>query len=169
LKLLVDSFLSKLLNFESFLFNIASCCLSLNYLTAFCCIYHRICSNTLIFALWYFSLFKLKVFSNRLPLVCLSFHVMKVIAHRLPCLHSRSFTPFQEVRYFLDPFLHLPFVYVPCTHQFDSFLDWEGYHWDFSSSRSSPHHSQFPPLLQLLPMHFSRYILLIIIIISLKL
>jgi len=45
---------------------------------------HSICSNNLFFALQYFSLFKLKVFSNKLSLVCLSFHVMKVIPDRLP-------------------------------------------------------------------------------------
>jgi len=93
--------------------------------------YRSIRSYTLFSALRYFSLFKLKVFSNRVPLVCFSFHLPYVITNRLPCFHSRhfSFTLFQEVSYFpwsvltfqdnfLDPFLYLPFVYkAPCSHQ----------------------------------------------------
>jgi len=45
--------------------------------------YHSIHSNTLFFALQYFHFSKLKVFSNRLPLVCLSFRVMQVIPQQV--------------------------------------------------------------------------------------
>jgi len=91
-----------------------------------------------IFAIRYFLLFKLKVFSNRLPLVCLTFHVQ--VSHSKEAAVF-SFLPFQFYplpreqlfslirsslsRNFFDPFLYLPFVYKQFS--IDSFLDWEGH------------------------------------------
>jgi len=39
-------------------------------------IYHSVCLNTLLFTIRYFSVFKFKLFSKMLRIVCLSFHVM---------------------------------------------------------------------------------------------
>jgi len=78
--------------------------------------YHTICSNPLFFAIQYFSLYKLKVFSNRLPLVCLTFLVnvnhfewltlqfFTLLMSSFLLLLSRLFqlTLFNEVRKFLN-------------------------------------------------------------------
>jgi len=99
---------------------------------------------------WY-SLIKLKVFSKATtPLVCLPCNV----THSKQAALMFSFLPFQfnlfyEVRKFLDLFLYLPLVYInplfPINKQFsiDSFLDWEGHHWDSRSTRSSHHPHKF--------------------------
>jgi len=74
-----------------------------------------------------------------------------------------QFTLFQEVRYllicFFDMFFFIflkPLMYVAINKQFsfDSFLDWEGYHWDICSTC---HRSQFPPLVLLLQTHLTCY------------
>jgi len=78
--------------------------------------YHTICSNPLFFAIQYFSLYKLKVFSNRLPLVCLTFlgnvnhfewltlQFFTLLMSSFLLLLSRLFqlTLFNEVRKFLN-------------------------------------------------------------------
>jgi len=108
-------------------------------------------SFTLFFALWYFSLFKLKVISNRLPWFSFLSPFHSKFTKTGCYFHSRIyfppiFYPLQEVQYFLirspwsdhlDPISH-SFVYIkhhlPINKQFsiDSFLDWEGLHWDLA-------------------------------------
>jgi len=61
-----------------------------------------------------------------------------------PALYSSQYsTLFQEVQYFLIRSLfYLLYIkhHFPLNKQFsiDSFLDWEGLHWDFSSTVTSP-------------------------------
>jgi len=98
----------------------------------------------------YFSLLEFKVVSNRMTL----FISLPSVIVRSPKDAATFFTPaavisrqyftlFWEVRYFLDPIPPL-LLYIkpplPINKQFsiDSFLDWEGLHWDFSSTLRSP-------------------------------
>jgi len=101
-----------------------------------------ICSNTPFFVLRYFSLFKLKVFSNRLLLV-LSFLPFNVSHSKsLPLF---SFLPFQFyslprnlifllIRFFIYILYIKPLVSINKQFSSDSFLGWAGHLWDFHLS-----------------------------------
>jgi len=115
--------------------------------------YGSACSFTLFFALQYFSLFKLKVILNRLPLFSIPFFLSKVSLPGCRCSHSRSFIPANilpsSMRSDISSSYHLDlippsFLYIkhhfPLNKQFsiDSFLNWEGLLWDFNSTIMSP-------------------------------
>jgi len=76
------------------------------------------------------------------------------IPNRLPCFHSPAWAqpPLRGPIFFLIRSL-LFLLYLkplfPINKQFsiDSFLDWEGLHWDFCSLPSFLKRSQFPPSL----------------------
>jgi len=106
-------------------------------------------SFTLFFSLRYFSLFKLKVISNRLPLFSFPFSFSVISSPKQAAvvftpalLCPPIFYPLPRGSIFLDP-IPLSFLYIkhlfPFNKRFsiDSFLDWEGLHWDFSSTITS--------------------------------
>jgi len=103
--------------------------------------YRSIYSITLFFAQRYFSLYKIQSFQTGCSWFVFPLCVMQVIPNRLPLMFSFptiSVTLLNEVRKFLAPVL-LTILYSPNNKQFsyDSFLDWEGHHWDYRLSRSS--------------------------------
>jgi len=107
-------------------------------------------SFTLFFALRYFSLFKLKVISNRLPLFSFPFSLSVVSSPKQAAtvltpalLFPPIFYPLQRGPIFLDlipPLLLYIKHHFPLNKQFstDSFLDCKGLHWVFSSMIMSP-------------------------------
>jgi len=103
-----------------------------------------------IFHLWQVqSLFKqAAVGLSFLP--CNESHFLQAASFSFPPF---QFCPLQGGLLFSssDPFNPIPFVNkAPVSHQYkqfsiDSFLDWEGLHWDFCSPPSSPRGSLFLP------------------------
>jgi len=120
--------------------------------------YPSICSNTHFFALRHFLLFKLSLFKQAVIsltfLQCNASHSKQAAVMFL--FLPFQFTLFSEVR----KFLYLPFAYKARprflsinSSVIDSFLDWEGHHWDSRSTDSSHHRLQFLPSVILLPTH----------------
>jgi len=77
-------------------------------------------------------------------------------------IYALLFPPFQfynlpKGQLFLLICFFISLVSINKQLSIDSYLDWEGHHWDYLLSCSSRHHSQFPPSVQLLPTHLTRY------------
>jgi len=80
----------------------------------------------------------------------------------VPCLRSRCFSSpcsKSSVIFLIQSFLSLLYIkpLFPINKQFniDSFLEWEGLHWDFFPLPSSPRRSLFMPSIRLLPTHLN--------------
>jgi len=128
--------------------------------------YCSICSNALFFALRYFSLFKLSfqtgccISLSFLP--CNISHSKQATLFSILLYFSRCFSfallprgqIFLLIRFFIFLLYMKPPVAVNKNFSIDSFLDWEGHHWNTGSSCDR---LQFLPSVLLLPTHLTRY------------